>query len=650
MVESGAFPLGGGEMGARIRAHDWAATPLGPLESWPSPLRMALDICLHSSFPTAIYWGPALHLLYNDAWASIPGQRHPDVLGKPAQEAWSDIWHILQPQLAVVMATGEGFATFDHPLPMKRGGRIEETYWNYNFAPIRTQDGCVVGILNQGMETTVRVLTERRNALIVTLADEIRLLDQVSDIVAVATARLGEALGAGRVGYGEVERKSRLVTVSPCWTDGTLDDAGGNHALGAYGPALHEAMLAGTLFVVEDSEADSRLGPAERAVFAGHGVRSGIFLPLVQHERYVGLLFVNDRRPRAWNANHQALVRAVGDRLWQGIARARSQIALRESEERHRLLFEQAHDIIFTADLDQRITAANPASARALGTTPEALIGRSVRDYLAPGAYRAASGMLRRALPSGGTTRYEVDVRAEDGRILRWDINSTLATGEDGEPIGFHAIARDVTERHAFEERQRLLINELNHRVKNTLALVQGLALQSFRGDGASAAAQAAFQARLAALAAAHDLLTRERWEGATLSDLIADATRPHAGPGRIAFDGPNLVLNPKAAVSLVLALNELATNAAKYGALSTSEGRVDIGWSLAEERLRLEWRESGGPAVRPPDTRGFGLKMIERALASDLGGTVAVRFEASGLVCAIDAPLPVAAAGAMPL
>ena len=109
MVESGAFPLGGGEMGARIRAHDWAATPLGPIESWPSPLRMAIDICLHSSFPTAVYWGSALHLLYNDAWASIPGQRHPDVLGKPAQEAWNDIWHILQPQLAAVMATGEGF-------------------------------------------------------------------------------------------------------------------------------------------------------------------------------------------------------------------------------------------------------------------------------------------------------------------------------------------------------------------------------------------------------------------------------------------------------------------------------------------------------------------------------------------------------------
>ena len=640
MAEQGAFPSGGGDMGARIRAHDWSATPLGPASGWPRPLRAALDICLHSSFPTAIYWGPAFHLLYNDAWSFVPGRRHPGVLGRPAKEAWPDIWHVIGPQLDGVIAAGEGYSTFDQYLPMRRDGRVEETYWNYSFSPIRDEDGRILGILNQGMETTARVLAERRNGLLVALSDDIRLLDHAAEIVRTVTARLGEALGVGRVGYGEIDQETGSVAVSPCWTDGTMVDIAGSYPIGAYGVALHEAMLVGDLFAVEDSQTDPRLGPAERETYKRVRVRAGLAMPLVRRGRYMGLLFVHDSQPRVWSADHRALVRAVGDRLWQGLTRARAQVALRESEKRHRLIFEQAHDIIFTADLDQVITAANPASAAALGTTTDQLVGRSIRDFVAPETFRMTREMLRRKMLTGGTIRYEVDVYAQDGRVLRWDVNSTLTTDEEGVPIGLHAIARDVTERHAYEERQRLLIHELNHRVKNTLALVQSLAFQSFKGDRGGLAAQAAFQTRLEALAAAHDLLTREKWEGATLADLIADATRPHAGPDRIVFAGPHLVLGPKAAVALVLALNELATNAAMHGSLSTDDGRVDIGWRLETGRLRLEWRESGGPAVSAPDMRGFGLKMIERALASDLGGDVAVAFEKQGLLCAIDAPL----------
>ncbi|HEX8578082.1 MAG TPA: sensor histidine kinase, partial [Allosphingosinicella sp.] len=207
------------------------------------------------------------------------------------------------------------------------------------------------------------------------------------------------------------------------------------------------------------------------------------------------------------------------------------------------------------------------------------------------------------------------------------------------------AVSRDISQRKKAEEHQRLLINELNHRVKNTLALVQGLALQSFRDGRDPAEARTAFQHRLAALAAAHDLLTRESWEGATLRGLAEGALGHLIGQERrVEISGPDVTLGPKAAVSLVMALHELSTNASKYGALSVPSGRVTVAWTLDGDRLRLEWREQGGPPVTAPGRRGFGLRMIERALAADLGGGVAMEFEPTGLICRIEASLAEAA------
>lgn len=148
-------------MGRRIREHDWAATPLGPPETWPQPLRFALGICLGSQMPTAIYWGPELRLFYNDAWAPIPAERHPGALGRPGADVWPEIWDVVGPQFERVVATGEGFATYDQRLDMARGGVPCETYWNYSFTPIRDEYGHVCGILNQGNETTATVLSQR---------------------------------------------------------------------------------------------------------------------------------------------------------------------------------------------------------------------------------------------------------------------------------------------------------------------------------------------------------------------------------------------------------------------------------------------------------------------------------------------------------
>ena len=151
-------------MGERLRAFDWSRHPLGPPQQWPSALRMAISLCLNSSFPTAIYWGPELFVLYNDAWSEIPADKHPWILGKPAREGWADIWPIVGPQFAQVLESGEGMALYEQMLPMVRQGERRETWWNYSLTPIRQADHSVVGIFNQGNDIT-SVVTARRERL-----------------------------------------------------------------------------------------------------------------------------------------------------------------------------------------------------------------------------------------------------------------------------------------------------------------------------------------------------------------------------------------------------------------------------------------------------------------------------------------------------
>jgi len=169
-----SFLAGNGEMPRRIRQYNWADHQFGDPTTWPQSLRSAISICLHSSFPTAIYWGPELRLLYNDAWAPIPGPRHPEALGAPAREVWSDIWHVIEPQFVHLIETGNGVFVEDQLLPMRRFGIAEETYWSYSFTPIRGEDGAIAGVFNSGLETTSNVLSQRQMRFLLKLGEVFR--------------------------------------------------------------------------------------------------------------------------------------------------------------------------------------------------------------------------------------------------------------------------------------------------------------------------------------------------------------------------------------------------------------------------------------------------------------------------------------------
>ena len=237
---------------------------------------------------------------------------------------------------------------------------------------------------------------------------------------------------------------------------------------------------------------------------------------------------------------------------------------------------------------------------------------------------------------------YAFRIYRPDGSIRWLEGAARFVFGEDGRPRRMVGTNADVTERKVWEEHQRLLINELNHRVKNTLAIVQAIAFQSFRAGAMPADAREGFEGRLAALSAAHDVLTRQSWEAGSIRNIVAEATAPHhAGDGRLTAEGPDVDLEPKTAVALALAMHELATNAVKHGALSSPGGRVDIGWEVADGRLSIVWRESGGPPVRPARKQGFGARLLEQGLSAELAGSVTLDFRPEGLVCRMEALIP---------
>ena len=330
--------------------------------------------------------------------------------------------------------------------------------------------------------------------------------------------------------------------------------------------------------------------------------------------------------------------------LRRALKRARSaEAALDESEGRLLLAQEAAGIGAWDWDPEGGRDRWSAAQARLFGRDPAAGAPdhAAFMAYLHPDDRGRVDAALRAALAGGAAYDVEFRVRREDG-AERWLLGrGRLLRDAGGRPVGMAGINMDVTERREAEERQRLLLQELAHRVKNTLAVVQGIANRSLSGDRTLAEAREVLGKRLGALAQAHSLLTAREWHGAALRAVLEAELRPYAK--RAVLAGPDLDLAPKATLTLALVVHELATNAAKHGALSAAGGRVEVAWSLAGprggERLRLVWREVDGPPVAAPLRRGFGQVLIEQGWRYDLGGEVGLEFLPEGLLCRLGAP-----------
>lgn len=327
----------------------------------------------------------------------------------------------------------------------------------------------------------------------------------------------------------------------------------------------------------------------------------------------------------------------------------------RAENERQRLmeLFSQAPGFVAVLGGPRHVfEMTNAAYNQLIGHRP--VIGRSVAEALPETVEQGLIDLLDRVVATGEPYQgrgQRVMVQRRPGAApeeVFLDFQYQPIRDDAGRCVGVFVQGHEVTEVVLGQRRQKLLVDELNHRVKNTLATVQSIAIQTLRSHPDQAGFARAFQSSLLALSHTHDLLTRNHWEKAELAAILAHEAAPY-GSNRLALEGPEVSLGPRAALALGMAAHELATNAAKYGALSVADGVVEVRWRVAEgpdgRRLVLDWIESGGPPVTPPTRKGFGGRLIELSVRHDLAGQVANDFAPDGLRVHIDVPLPETAA-----
>jgi two-component sensor histidine kinase len=531
------FLAGGGEMGAAIRAFNWAATPLGPPRAWPRTLKTCLSIMLSSRQPMCVWWGPELINFYNDAYLPIIGGKHPAALGRPAREVWVEIWDQIRGRIAAAM---QGEATYSEAelLVMQRNGYPEETYYTFSFSPVPEDDGSIGGIVCANTDDTDRVIGARRLALLREIASRTWEADNVADVYALSA----RALTAD-------PRDMPFAMIYRFEEDGQRATLRGTAGIAAGHSAAPEAIT------LDSGNASWPVSDVIRNV----------------HRRTVTQL----------NAKFGSLPKGP----WPDEAQEALMLPLTISAE--------------AAPRGVLILAVNPYRRRD---------DDSFENFAALVARQIASAAVN---------------------IETYEAERDRAKSAD-------SLALEIEHRRRIERHQNLLLDELNHRVKNTLATVQAMAIQTLKG--VDIAARDSFLARLFALSSQHDLLTLDNWEGASFEGVVRRALKPWREEGRVRFkvEGPAVHLNPKRALALGMAFHELATNASKYGALSNETGLVLVTWALQPggERLKLRWEEQGGPEVREPPRRGFGLRLIEQGLAREISGKVTLDFRPQGLVC----------------
>jgi two-component system CheB/CheR fusion protein len=305
-------------------------------------------------------------------------------------------------------------------------------------------------------------------------------------------------------------------------------------------------------------------------------------------------------------------------------------------ERRLASIVESSDDAIISKDLNGVIATFNKGAQRLFGYLAEEVIGKPVTILIPSDRQDEETGILERIRRGERVEHFETVRRCKDGNLVSVSLTVSPVTDEGGKIIGASKIARDITEQKRREEQITLLAREADHRTKNLLALAQATVhLTQAETPGEL---KKAIDGRLQALAKAHTLLAQSRWAGADLRGLVIGELSPYLGNGdaRAEVEGPNLMLDPDPAQAIAMALHELTTNAVKYGALSTPQGRVRVDWGHSHGRLVFCWAESGGPAVSPPRRNGFGTRVMQRMICSQCSGEIDFNWREEGVVCEI--------------
>ena len=324
--------------------------------------------------------------------------------------------------------------------------------------------------------------------------------------------------------------------------------------------------------------------------------------------------------------------------------------ALRRTEEalkEHPAIVEFAQDALISISRDGNVRSWNPGAERLFGYPAQNAIRRQIGFLIVSDATNQPAALLAQALQGEVTGSVEIVHKRPNGTAVPVEITAMPIRDANAAIVAVAMTARDISERKRAEAHSTLLLNELSHRVKNVLASVQSLAMETLRTAPTLEAFKDVFMARLMALSSTHELLVQREWRDAGLRDVLKAELAPYqtAGQTNWTATGENLRLTPKMALALGMAFHELATNATKFGALSVPTGHIDIEWSVQSgedgRRLHLTWVESGGPTVSAPVHKGFGSRLIAEGLAYELDGDVQVDYHPQGIRCTVDVPFP---------
>ncbi|AYD04704.1 PAS domain S-box protein [Neorhizobium sp. NCHU2750] len=597
--ETGKTFKGTDEISRLVESGDWDDSILGPPSSWPLCLRSAVDIMLPAMAQIVMFWGPDLVALYNEPYAPTIGQRHPRAFGRPARENWPELWDDLEPLLRRVMETGETLAAKDRPFYIERHGYPETVYFDISYSAIRDEYGAVRGVFCIVNETTDRVRADQALQ-----ASEERLRAVISQSAA--------GIGQGSL-QGEIMHVNRRFCEIVGYEEGEL-----------LGKNIADITYAGDM-------------PEQTRLFSRLAATGESF---DMEKRYVrkdgGLIWVN---------NTVSALRDDQGRIHQ-VAVISVDISERkkaqEAERRLASIIASSNDAILAIDLDMTITAWNGGAKRLYGYTAEEIVGQSVLMLVPKDRVDEEPALLEQVKAGLVIEAYETKRRHKDGHLVDVLLSVSPIHDTAGKVVGASKIAHDISAKMEADRLQAVLIGELHHRVKNVFATVIAIARQTFAKATDTQDAVAAFEARLSAMAHAHDLLAEGDWQSADLAAVVEQAAAPYP-PERFTISGPSVLLPQKAVATFSLALHELGTNAAKYGALSVPTGRVSIIWTYDPETsaLSLRWQESHGPKVDIPTKKGFGSRLVERLLAAELNGASTIIYDPAGVICEIEALLP---------
>ena len=595
-----------------IETFDWSETPLGPLETWPQSLKTITSFLVGSPVPIVLLWGPDGVMIYNDAYSLFAEARHPQLLGSKVREGWPEVADFNDNVMKVGLAGGT-LAYRDRELILSRSGRPESVWMNLDYSPVLDESGTPAGVIAIVVETTERVLAERRQA-----AATIRQRQQFQQAPGFIIVMTGPE---HRIEF--VNDTHRRTFGSDDWPGRTIREAFPSIAGQGFYELLDRVYATGQAYEAAGAEVRYRRAP-------GHAeeVRrlSFVYAPIFDEDSTVTGVFCD------------------GFDVTEAHA---AQAALQDREEQLRLATEAAEIGLWDVDVLTDTLFWPPRVKAMFGISSDVAV--SLDDFYAglhPDDRVPVSAAFAAACDPQVRAVYDVEYRAvgKEDAVVRWvEAKGRGVFDDQGRCVRVIGTAVDISVRKAVDEHLRLMVNELNHRVKNSLATVQGIVTQTLRRGQVPDSVREALTGRLIALARAHDVLTEGLWSGADLRGIAEQAAAPYSALGVSPFhiEGPSQVLPPKSAIAMSLAFHELATNAAKYGALSVAGGRVVVSWRHAPSaegvRLHLTWRESGGPPVSPPAESGFGSRLIERGLAADLAGPVHLAYLPTGVVCTIE-------------